>query len=391
MDDHYLILGVESDAILEAIQERFDFLAQAFDPDKYSSLKQKILAEEELQKINNAYQILSNPRKRADYDLQRKSRANYSKTSADDVDGNLAEAARQRAQKEQTKKSEETTHQPAPEAEKRAEEGTNQLQRAINKRKIVAIHSFSAGNGKSTICANLAAQISMAEKRVGVTDTNFQSPGIDLHFDLNESKISKTMNDFLHAKATIREIGYSIGENTGNGDGRAKLAGKKLWLFPASIRAGEISRILKEGVDFNKLNAGLQATITEFDLDYLFIETRSGLNEETLLTFATVDILIVILRPDQQDLQGTSVTIDIARTLDVQNLLLMVNKSFPKYDAAEIKKDIEAQFNIAVAGVLPLSFDLAENASNDLFSLRYPDHEWSKRLREVAEAILAVQ
>jgi MinD-like ATPase involved in chromosome partitioning or flagellar assembly len=174
-------------------------------------------------------------------------------------------------------------------------------------------------------------------------------------------------------------------------EGRSKLAGKNLWLFPSSIRGREISQILKEGVDFNKLNEGLQTTITEFNLDYLFIDTHPGLNEETLLSIATSDILIIILRPDNQDLQGTSVTIDIARSLDVPNLLLMVNKALPKYNPAELKKDIEAQFNAQVAGVLPLSFDLAENASSDLFSLRFPDHDWSKGLRGVAEAILAVE
>jgi septum site-determining protein MinD len=113
------------------------------------------------------------------------------------------------------------------------------------------------------------------------------------------------------------------------------LKGKDLWLFPSSIRGREISQILKEGIDFNRLNEGLQSTIKEFDLDYLFIDTHPGLNEETLLSIATSDILIIILRPDNQDLQGTSVTVDIARSLDVPNLILMVNKALPKYDFVE--------------------------------------------------------
>ena len=261
----------------------------------------------------------------------------------------------------------------------------------MNKGKIVSIHSFRGGTGKSNTTANLAAQVAMKGKRVGVVDTDIQSPGIHVLFGLDENKMGKTMNDFLHGKATIREIGFLIGENTGKEEGRSKLVGKNLWLFPSSIHGREISQILKEGVDFNKLNEGLQTTITEFDLDYLFIDTHPGLNEETLLSIATSDILIIILRPDNQDLQGTSVTIDIARSLDVPNLMLMVNKALPKYDPVEIKKDIEAQFNAPVAGVLPLSFDMAENASSDLFSLRYPDHEWSKGLRGVADAILAVE
>lgn len=254
--------------------------------------------------------------------------------------------------------------------------------------KIVSIHSFRGGTGKSNTTANLASQVAMTGKRVGVVDTDIQSPGIHVLFGLDEHKMGKTMNDYLHGKATIREVGFPVGENTVEGEGRSQLAGKNLFLFPSSIKGKEISQILHEGVDFNKLNEGLQTAITEFNLDYLFIDTHPGLNEETLLSIATSDILIIILRPDNQDLQGTAVTVDVARSLDVPNLFLMVNKALPKYDFAVIKRDIEAQFQATVTSVLPLSFDMAENASKDLFSLRYPDHEWSKALKNIVPYIL---
>lgn len=257
--------------------------------------------------------------------------------------------------------------------------------------KIVSIHSFRGGTGKSNTTANLAAQVALTGKRVGVVDTDIQSPGIHVLFGLDEDKMGKTMNDFLHGTATIREIGFNIGDNTGDAEGRSKLKGKNLWLFPSSIRGREISQILREGVDFNLLNEGLQTTISEFNLDYLFIDTHPGLNEETLLSIATSDILIIILRPDNQDLQGTSVTVDIARSLDVPNLFLLVNKALPKYDFAQLRAEIQTQFGAPVTGVLPLSFDMADNASQDLFSLRYPDHEWSKSLRGVVEFVLAAK
>ena len=227
--------------------------------------------------------------------------------------------------------------------------------------KIVSIHSFRGGTGKSNTTANLASQVAMTGKRVGVVDTDIQSPGIHVLFGLDEHKMGKTLNDFLHGKASIREVGFPVGENTGEGEGRSQLAGKNLFLLPSSINGKDISQILHEGIDFNKLNEGLQTAITEFNLDYLFIDTHPGLNEETLLSIATSDILIIILRPDNQDLQGTAVTVDVARSLDVPNLFLMVNKALPKYNFAEIKKDIEAQFQAPVTSVLPLSFDMAES------------------------------
>lgn len=256
--------------------------------------------------------------------------------------------------------------------------------------KIVSIHSFRGGTGKSNTTANLAAQAAIAGKRVAVVDTDIQSPGIHVLFGLDENKMGNTLNDFLHDKCSIREVAFNVGERAADSEGRSKLSGKNLWLLPSSIRGREISQILREGYDVNRLNEGFQTIIKELNLDYLFIDTHPGLNEETLLSIAISDVLIIVLRPDNQDLQGTAVTVDIARSLDVPNLILMVNKAIPKYDFADIKKQVEGTFNAPVAGVLPLSFDLADNASQDLFSLRFPDHEWSRALRTVAQAILAV-
>ncbi len=261
----------------------------------------------------------------------------------------------------------------------------------MSKGKIVSVHSFRGGTGKSNSTANLAALVALAGKRVGVVDTDIQSPGIHVLFGLDEAKMGKTLNDFLHGKCTIREVAFPVGEKAADSEGRAKLAGKQLWLFPSSIRGREISQILREGYDVNRLNEGFQTMLKELDLDYLFIDTHPGLNEETLLSIAISDVLIIILRPDNQDFQGTSVTVDIARSLDVPNLILMANKAVPKYDFKQIKKQIEDTFKAPVAGVLPLAFEVAENASQDLFSLRYPDHDWSKALRGVADVILAIQ
>jgi MinD-like ATPase involved in chromosome partitioning or flagellar assembly len=210
-------------------------------------------------------------------------------------------------------------------------------------------------------------------------------------FGLDEKKMGKTLNDFLHGKCEIKEVALSIGEFATDSEGRAKLAGKQLWLIPSSIRGREISDVLRNGYDVNRLNEGLQTLIKDLDLDYLFIDTHPGLNEETLLSIAISDILILILRPDQQDFQGTAVTVDIARSLDVPHLILVVNKALSRYDFEHIRKQIRDKFNAPVAGVMPLNEDLADMGSADIFSLRYPDHPWSKALREVADAVLAVK
>lgn len=261
----------------------------------------------------------------------------------------------------------------------------------MSKGKIVSIHSFRGGTGKSNIIANLAAQAALTGKRVAIVDTDIQSPGIHVLFGLDGNKMGRTLNDFLFDKCTITEAAFPVGEKGADAEGRVKLAGKKIWLIPSSIDGREISQVLREGYDFNRLNEGFQTLIKELDLDYLFIDTHPGLNEETLLSIAISDVLIILLRPDDQDIQGTAVTVDIARSLDVPELILLVNKALPRLDRDDIKKRFETEFQAPVAGILLLTFDVAENASKDLFSLCKPDHEWSVALRTVAETVLTTK
>ena len=63
--------------------------------------------------------------------------------------------------------------------------------------KIVSVHSFRGGTGKSNLVANLAATIALQGQRVGIIDTDIQSPGIHVLFGLDETQIDYTLNDYL--------------------------------------------------------------------------------------------------------------------------------------------------------------------------------------------------
>ncbi|MCB2179508.1 MinD/ParA family protein [bacterium] len=257
--------------------------------------------------------------------------------------------------------------------------------------KIISIHSFRGGTGKSNSTANIAAQVALHGKRVGILDTDIQSPGIHVLFGFNVKTIGHTMNEYLRGECKIEEVAHKISNLPENAaKGLKKLEGTELYLFPSSIKGSEISRFLKEGYDPNKLNDGMHDLIENLNLDYLFIDTHPGLNEETLLSISISDALILLLRPDQQDFQGTAVTVDIAKLLYVDHLFLLVNKALPKYDFNSIKEDVEAIFKTPVVGVLPLSEEMVDLGSSDLFSLAYPSHPWSQGITKVAETIINI-
>ncbi len=254
--------------------------------------------------------------------------------------------------------------------------------------KIVAIHSFRGGTGKTNITANIAAQTALRGKRVAVVDTDIQSPGIHVLFGLDDQKMKHTLNEFLHGDSAITDVALNIGENVPDDlPGLAKLKGKDIWLIPSSINCAEISRILRDGYDVNLLNQGLHKIREALKLDFLFIDTHPGLHETTLLSLAISDMLIILLRPDQQDFQGTAVTVTIARSLDVPEIWLLVNKALTKYDFKQIKDSVEHIYDTEVVGVMPLSEDLVDLGSSDIFSLRYPDHPWSKTIIDIVDKL----
>ena len=249
--------------------------------------------------------------------------------------------------------------------------------------KIITIHSFRGGTGKSNTTANVAALLAVGGQRVGVIDTDIQSPGIHVLFGLAGKAIGHSLNNYLWGRCDIGHAAHDITANLGS-----EVNGQ-LFLIPSSIQADEIINVLREGYDVSLLTQGFRRLIKELVLDVLIIDTHPGLNEETLFALAISHTLAIIMRPDQQDYEGTGVTVEVARSLDVPRLLLVVNKTPPTFDPAEVRARVTQAYNCEVAAVLPHSDEMMTLASAGIFALRYPDHPFTALYREVAAKLVA--
>ncbi len=252
---------------------------------------------------------------------------------------------------------------------------------------IISVHSFRGGTGKSNLLANLAATMACHGQRVGIVDADIQSPGIHVLFGLNEEKMNYALNDYLWGRCNIKDTAYDVSHTLMAEQGHTGMVKGSLYLIPSSIKAGEIARVLREGYDVVRLNDGFQELIRSLNLDYLFIDTHPGLNEETLVSIGISNVLVVLLRPDSQDFQGTAVTVDVARKLKVPKMLLVVNKALPAFDFADLRQQVETIYNVSVAGILPLSEEMVQLASKGIFCLRYSEHSISQTIKEIAQQI----
>lgn len=229
--------------------------------------------------------------------------------------------------------------------------------------------------------ANIASLLAMDGKRVGVIDTDIQSPGIHVLFGLDQTDIQYTLNDYLWGQCAIEDAAYDVTDHI------APSISGKLFLIPSSIKLAAISRVINEGYNVERLNDGFVDVTQALDLDVLMIDTHPGINEETLFSIALSSILLVILRPDQQDYQGTAVTLEVARSLNVNELVLVVNKVPPQLDFVEMEKLAEETFGCEVVAVLPLSDDMTGFASDGIFAIQYPNHNISHVFREIADRL----
>jgi len=93
------------------------------------------------------------------------------------------------------------------------------------------------------------------------------------------------------------------------------------------------------------------------------------------------------MRPDYQDYQGTALTVEVARELEVPKMLLVINKVPASFDAGQIRSTVERTYNCPVAGVIMHSDEMMTLASQGIFVVRYPEHPVVAEFNRMADAL----
>lgn len=249
--------------------------------------------------------------------------------------------------------------------------------------KVIITNSFRGGTGKSTIISNLGSYLASFGLKIILIDADVISPGVHAIFGLDSKNFSKTLTDFLMNGTDIRDVVYDISPNL-------SLPDNSLFIVPSSMLKGEISGFLQKKGSSNKLASAVPQLQKAFEPDYIFIDTHPGLNEEFLVASGVTDTLLNIVRPDNQDYQGLEVSSSVAKKLGLKNYVIL-NKVHNKLNKAKLMKTVEKSFNLPVAGALPLSEDIILAQSQYVFSDKYPEHEYSREIQNIAAKVFGVK
>jgi MinD-like ATPase involved in chromosome partitioning or flagellar assembly len=99
-------------------------------------------------------------------------------------------------------------------------------------------------------------------------------------------------------------------------------------------------------------------------------------------------LLLLVMRPDNQDFQGTAVTAELARRLDVRRMLMVVNKVPTSMDREALAAKVKDLYRAEVAGILPLNEEIVNVASGAIFTNYYPNHAFTRALAQVAKRVM---
>lgn len=246
--------------------------------------------------------------------------------------------------------------------------------------RIVSLHSFRGGTGKSNTAANLAMLMAAEGRRVAVVDLDMHSPGVHVVLGFEQAPATLTLNDYLDGRCEVADAAFEVISPNGR-------AGS-VHVVPASMDAAAIARVARNGYNVNRLADGVRRLIQELALDVVILDTHPGLGEDTLLSIALSDVLVILLRPDQQDFDGTMVTVSVARKLQVPRMLLVINKLSPLHDPDEVARTAEEIYETPVGAVMIHADEMLMHSSRGAFVDAHPDHPLTTAYRNLSERVL---
>ena len=210
-------------------------------------------------------------------------------------------------------------------------------------------------------------------------DMDLEGPGLHVIFGLDPYELPFTLNDVLTNGARPEQAAVHM-------NSRLQLDRGELYFSPASVKVEEILKSLRSGFEVDSFSNAIDKLTQKFNLDYVVVDTHPGLEDDTLLAMGACDNLLVVSRLDQQDMFGTGVLAEVARTLEkpVHLVLNMVPLAVNDSEVPTIVDKIGAHFRVQILGWLPFSEDIVNSLSKSVFILGNPTHPMTKRFDELA-------
>jgi chromosome partitioning protein len=270
----------------------------------------------------------------------------------------------------------------------------------------IAFHSYKGGTGKTTIASNLASMLAAKGYKVALLDFDVYAPSMQAYFDYMPRK---WINDMLSDNAEVKDVMIDTtgvvqkyANDSMNKDGR-------LWVGYSNSKKEEVYKL--EG-DAGKPGAKLQILrkfmhlreelISEFESDFIIIDTSPGIRYWSINSLAIADTLFLTLKFGDLDIEGTkkmasdmygSFTRFGAKSYLLLNRVAgycIPHSVGPGHAiASDMKQNddldvLSREVGMELISAIPCYCDIQFKRKEFLTVLEYPEHPFAKQLEQLA-------
>ena len=251
--------------------------------------------------------------------------------------------------------------------------------------KIIAVHSYKGGTGKTLLSINLAATLAKNGKKVCIFDLDFRAPS--LFAILKTPNTDYWLNDYLNNTCEIDKALIDLSSRIpGSGKFYACLAN------PSTEAIRDISSKDRkwEMRALGRLLALRETLLKDNKFDYLFFDTSPGLQYSSINAIVAADFVVVATTGDRSDVDGTKRMLAELYNLFEKKTGLVLNKVLDTSVTAkktEMQNKVKADYQVPLLGMVPCFCEILRAEGSLIFVQDRPDHPFTKILAEMVAKI----
>jgi len=253
--------------------------------------------------------------------------------------------------------------------------------------KIIAVHSYKGGTGKTLLSVNLAATFARHGKKVGLFDLDFRAPS--LFSTLRVENADCWLNDYLNGTCEINKVLIDLSSRIhGNGRffaGLANPATEAIRDICAKDRKWEMRAL-------GRLLSLRNTLLNDKEFDYLIFDTSPGLQYSSINAIVAADLVVVATTGDRSDVDGTQRMLRELYDLFEKKTGLVLNKvldSTSKSKKEEMQSKVKTIYQVPMLGLVPCFCEIMRAEGNHIFVQDKPDHPFTRIVDEIAKKIEA--
>ncbi|HDI06756.1 MAG TPA: MinD/ParA family protein [Candidatus Bathyarchaeota archaeon] len=252
--------------------------------------------------------------------------------------------------------------------------------------KIIAIHSYKGGTGKTLFSVNLAMTFALKGKKVCLLDMDFRAPS--LHAILKAKSEKYWLNDYLNGTCSIEKALIDLTKLSG---GKGKLLVGLANPSTEAIRDMSAKDRKWEMRALGRLLAMRNSVLGEMGMDYLIFDTSPGLQYSSINAIVSADIVLVISTIDASDVQGTKRMLTELYDLFEKKTYMILNKVLIDYTTKKGKEELSEKLgnshSLPIFEIVPCFCDILKAGGTRIIAKEFPQHFFSKTLNRMAEKI----